>query len=168
MLPTLPRFTKHQRNWPIFCQYEGQESSNTNYSCVVEDYNSFSMFETNGLQWWKSYSFYRAAQCLNTVNRFPWLLINYKLHWKNGNSNVSKHSFSFMHSSVDHSTLIPIIFLHSRVRWGNSINIRSCKRKYMQMNAYILKNYNTNPQLDTDPGMETPVKLFSYSTSNYL
>lgn len=32
----------------------------------------------------------------------------------------------------------------------------------------LKKTYNTNPQLDTDTGRETPVKLFSYSTSNYL
>lgn len=126
------------------------------------------MFETNGLQWWKSYSFYSTAQCSNTVNRFLQLFANYKVLWKNGNSNVSKHGFSFIPSSVDCSTLIRRIFLCSWVRWENSINIRSCKLKYMQMNAYIKKTYNTNPQLDTDTGRETPVKLFSYSTSNYL
>lgn len=94
------------------------------------------------------------------------IYINYKLLWKK--SNVSKSNFSFIHSSVDHITLIPRKFFCSWVRRMRELNycqkLQTCN--YMQMNAYIKKK--KKPQLDTDTSKETPVKLFSHATSDHF
>ena len=121
----IPCFTRYQMDWPIFYQHQGQHISKTNCIHATEllksartCYNSFSTFQTNDPQQWKRYWFYNADQCLymQWTAFLDFLYTNYKLLWRSGNSKLSKCNFSFIYSSVDHSTWLPIKFLHSWVR----------------------------------------------------
>lgn len=93
------------------------------------------------------------------------LYTNYKLLWRNGNSKLSKCNFSFIYSSVDHSTWLPVKFL--TLEWGEIrelTNIKSCK--HVNTCKWIHECEKTQTHWDTN--RETPVKLFSHSTSNHF
>lgn len=111
--------TRHQRNWSIFYQYQGHVSE-TNCIHAVRHlksakicYNSSSMFQTNE----RAIGFTMQINAyMHWTASFDLIYTNHKLLWRNGNSKLSKRDFSFIYSSVDHSTWSPVKFLSSWVR----------------------------------------------------